>query len=144
MAASADILPGRRLTRPIAPAAMVVVPARSARMRHYQKTLLAGALRRGMTDAEHRLWRALRHRQLMGYRFRRQHPIGPYIAAFACLDGALVVEVDGSQHGVSATDPVRDEYFRRRGLRVLRVWNHDVLENIEGVCGAITALLERK
>ena len=112
-------------------------------MRHRQKTLLARTLRQRRTDAEHRLWRVLRHRQLQGFKFRRQCPIGPYVAAFACLEGGLVVEVDGSQHGVSSTDPVRDDYLRRHGFRVLRVWNHDVLENIEGVGAAIGALLRR-
>ena len=112
-------------------------------MRHTQKTQTARALRRLMTDAERRLWRALRHRQVQGCRFRRQHPIGPYIADFACLERRLIVEIDGSQHAASTTDPARDAYLRRHGFRVLRVWNHDVLANFEGVCDVIFQLLER-
>ena len=112
-------------------------------MRHWQKTLRARSLRQRMSDAEHRLWRVLRQRQLLGFKFRRQCPIGPYVADFACLEAGLVVEVDGSQHGVSSTDPVRDDFLRRHGFRVLRVWNHDVLENVEGVCEVIGHLLGR-
>ncbi|QSX78538.1 endonuclease domain-containing protein [Agrilutibacter solisilvae] len=110
-------------------------------MRLSRTTQNARALRRLMTDAERRLWRVLRHRQVQGCRFRRQHPIGPYIADFACLERGLVIEVDGSQHAVSTTDPTRDAYLRRHGYRVLRVWNHDVLQNIEGVCQVIAQLL---
>ena len=112
-------------------------------MRHRQKTLAARVLRRRMTDAERRLWRVLRYRQLLGCRFRRQHPIGPYIADFACLERGLVIEVDGGQHAASSADPTRDAFLRRQGFRVLRVWNLDVLQNIDGVCAAIARLLAR-
>ena len=103
-------------------------------MREGQKQALARRLRRGMTDPERLLWRQLRQRQVGGCRFRRQAPIGPYVADFACLERGVVVEVDGGQHCDSRTDPVRDRYLQGRGFRVLRFWNHDVLGNIDGVC----------
>ena len=107
-------------------------------MREGQKLELARRLRRGMTDVERRLWRHLRQRQLGGCKFRRQVTIGPYVVDFACLEKRLVLEVDGGQHCDSRTDPIRDGYLRGRGFRVLRFWNHDVLENIEGVVWVIT------
>ncbi|HWA47774.1 MAG TPA: DUF559 domain-containing protein [Dongiaceae bacterium] len=87
-----------------------------------------------MTDAEQALWRSLRDRQLDGYRFRRQVPIGGYIVDFACLDVGLVVEVDGGQHAIHADgDKVRDAWLAKEGYRVVRFWNNDVLGNREGV-----------
>lgn len=87
-----------------------------------------------MTDAETALWWRLRHRQLNGHRFRRQVPIGPYIADFACLAARLVVEVDGGQHIDDADrDERRTAWLEERGYRVLRFWNTDVLTNIEAV-----------
>ena len=111
-------------------------------MRKGQKVDLARDLRRHMTDAERALWRHLCRRQLCDYRFRRQSPIGPYIADFACLERRLVIEVDGGQHCDSASDQARDRYLRRAGFRVLRFWNHDVLGNIEGVVHVITQALQ--
>ena len=97
-----------------------------------------------MTEAEHALWRHLRQRQLGGRRFRRQVRIGPYIADFACLDPMVIVEVDGGQHAEArAYDARRDEYMRGQGFRVLRFWNNEVLGNMDGVCEAILAELEK-
>lgn len=96
----------------------------------------AGDLRRTMSDAERRLWAALRARQLDGLRFRRQHPIGSYIADFACLEKRLVVEVDGSQHAEptqAAHDTRRTRWLESEGYRVVRVWTNEVLENLDGV-----------
>jgi len=106
-------------------------------MRQGQKRDRARELRRDMTDAERRLWRCLRLRQLDGFRFRRQVPVGPYIADFACLEASLLVEVDGGQHDGSEGDPVRDAFLRRHGFRVLRFWNNEVLADPEGVCEVI-------
>src|SRR5690606_5880726 len=106
-------------------------------MRQGQKRDRARELRATMTDSERRLWRCLRMRQLDGYRFRRQHPIGPYIVDFACLAARLVVEVDGGQHSDSMDDRHRDAFLRARGFRVLRFWNHDVLGEPGAVCGVI-------
>src|SRR6516164_9275940 len=89
-------------------------------------------LRQNMTEAERALWYGLRRGQL-GWRFRRQHPIPPYIVDFACLEAKLVVEADGGQHADSR-DQQRDAYLRRQGRRILRFWNNDVLQNRAGVC----------
>jgi very-short-patch-repair endonuclease len=102
----------------------------------------ARALRRTMTDSERALWRLLRSRALANAKFRRQHPIPPHVADFACVAARLVVEVDGGQHG-GAPDAARDAALRRAGWRVLRVWNHEVLANPAGVLEVIaTALRE--
>ena len=106
-------------------------------MREGQKTATARRLRRDMTDAERLLWRTLRMRHLGGFKFRRQHPVGPYVVDFACLAARLVIEVDGGQHAGLASDVGRDAYLCRSGYRVLRFWNNDVLANIEGVCDVI-------
>jgi primosomal protein N' (replication factor Y) len=96
-------------------------------------------LRRNMTDAECAIWQKLRHDQL-GRRFRRQHPIPPYIADFACVEAKLIVEADGGQHADSS-DQERDQYLQKQGWRILRFWNNDVLQNRTGVLQAIAAAL---
>jgi very-short-patch-repair endonuclease len=105
-------------------------------MRDGQKRDFARQLRGAMSDAESALWRRLRRRQLMDWRFRRQVPIGPYIADFACLEKNLVTEVDGGQHN-ALVDADRTVYFEARGFTLLRFWNNDVLGNVEGVCEMI-------
>jgi len=101
----------------------------------------ARQLRTQLTDAEQRLWKHLRRRQLQGRYFRKQCPIGPYIADFACLEAKLIVELDGGQHADSATDGKRDAWFSAHGYRTLRFWNNDVLQNTEGVITIITEAL---
>jgi very-short-patch-repair endonuclease len=87
------------------------------------------------TDAEARLWGALRAHRLGGWKWRRQAPKGPYIIDFLCDQAGLVVEVDGGQHAEQrAYDARRTAYLRRCGLRVLRFWNSEVLTNRHGVC----------
>lgn len=104
----------------------------------------ARQLRHRLTDAEQHLWKYLRRRHIGGYRFRRQVPIGPYIADFACLDPALVIEIDGSQHADQAmSDGRRDAFLRSRGFRVLRFWNSDVLQQTAGVLEVIRRELEK-
>ena len=90
-------------------------------------------LRTEMTDAERVLWRQLRSEQLGGHKFRRQHPVGKYIADFACIERRLIVEVDGGQHNGSVHDVARDAWFKGKGWQVLRFWNNEVLANVEGV-----------
>jgi primosomal protein N' (replication factor Y) len=102
----------------------------------------ARRLRNTMTDAERRLWSALRARRLRGYKFRRQHPIGPYIADFACIQHRLIVEVDGGQHADNIRDERRTAQLESEGWHVLRVWNNDVLANPEGVALVILRALE--
>ncbi|HYG91676.1 MAG TPA: endonuclease domain-containing protein [Azospirillum sp.] len=110
-------------------------------MRDSKLKYRARELRTQPTDAERKLWRMLRGSQLGGWRFRRQHPIPPYIADFACLEAKLVVEADGGQHADSAYDDVRDRHLRSLGWRVLRFWNNEVLSNPEGVAQMILAAL---
>ena len=100
-----------------------------------QRTLTtAQTLRRNRTDAEGLLWHYLRHNQLDGHRFRRQHPIGPYIVDFACLARKVLIELDGSQHAErQADDKKRDAFLRAQGYRVLRFWNNEIFENCFGV-----------
>jgi len=114
---------------------------KGARMREGQKQNLARGLRRTMTDAERRLWRHLRNRELLGWKFRRQHPIGPYVVDFVCLEAMLVIDADGGQHNASTSDRCRDDYLRSEGFRVLRVWNHDVLTDASSVLQAIVDAL---
>ncbi|MFM2151122.1 MAG: primosomal protein [Pseudomonadota bacterium] len=99
----------------------------------------AGArrLRRELTEVENRLWSALRSRQ-HGFKFRRQHPIPPYVADFACIEARLVVELDGGQHG-GAADAARDAKLVAMGWLVLRYWNSDVADNLDGVLADIVA-----
>lgn len=98
----------------------------------------ARALRLLSTTAEHRLWQRLRSRQLAQAKFRRQAPVGPYIVDFICLDARLVIEVDGSQHAENADyDLQRTQFLARQGLRVIRFWNNEVLENLQGVLDRI-------
>ncbi|WP_040577243.1 DUF559 domain-containing protein [Methylopila sp. M107] len=102
-------------------------------MRDGQKIETARRLRQNATDAERALWRLLRDRRLEGVEFRRQVPIGPYVADFACASARLVIELDGGQHAESQADARRDEALRRLGWRVARFWNDEALRNREGV-----------
>ena len=100
----------------------------------------ARALRRGDTDAEARLWNAVRAGRLEGLKWKRQVPFGPYIVDFLCRDAGLVVELDGGHHAHQAAyDARRTAFLERAGLRVLRVWNTEVLTNRDGVCANILA-----
>jgi very-short-patch-repair endonuclease len=101
---------------------------------------IAKILRRRPTDAEKRLWRYLRGKQLEGFKFRRQEPIGNYMADFVCYEKRIIVEVDGSQHG-KEKDSERDQWFEGQGFKVLRFWNNEVLKNTQGVLEAITKAL---
>lgn len=92
-----------------------------------------------MTEAEEKLWHELRGRRLDRIKFRRQVPIGPYVADFACLEASLIVEIDGSQHAESLRDQVRDVELKARGFRVLRFWNDEVLRELDAVCDTIIA-----
>lgn len=98
----------------------------------------ARALRSSQTDAERKLWYHLRAHRFLGMKFKRQHPIGSYIADFACLEHRLVIELDGGQHAENATyDESRTRYMEAQGLRVLRFWNDEVLVQTEAVLDRI-------
>jgi very-short-patch-repair endonuclease len=101
------------------------------------KVRFARKLRREMTEAEWKLWHALRSRRFDGYKFRRQVPIGTYIADFVCQECKVIVEVDGSQHANSPYDIKRDTWLRLRGYRVLRFWNIDIFEALDGTLRVI-------
>lgn len=101
-------------------------------------------LRQNPTDAEQRLWASLRGRQMAGFKFRCQHPIGPYIVDFYCHQAQLVIEIDGGQHGQDDQrlyDEQRTAYLEAQGLRVLRFWNHHVLGETESVLEVIRQVL---
>ncbi|MGH7813766.1 MAG: endonuclease domain-containing protein [Candidatus Binataceae bacterium] len=90
----------------------------------------ARKLRGTQTEAERKLWFLLRNRRLRGIKFRRQFPVGPYIADFCCFQRKLIVELDGSQHiDNEEADRIRTAFLEARGYRVLRLWNHIVLED---------------
>ncbi len=97
-------------------------------------TTLARKLRKSMTDAEQKLWRGLRLRQMHDHKFRRQFPLGPYIVDFVCLDARLIVEVDGGQHADEKYGDVeRDAWLTSQNFRVLRYWNNQVLKELDAV-----------
>ena len=105
------------------------------------RTQIARRLRREATEVEKILWRVLRDR-LAPWKFRRQHPIGNRIADFACPVRKLAIELDGGQHGERmAEDEQRTAELARHGYRVLRFWNNDVLDNLDGVLEKITCAL---
>ena len=94
----------------------------------------ARKLRRTSTDVERKLWHRIRDKQMDNFRFRRQRPIGKYIVDFICLDAKLIIELDGGQHAENgAYDDKRTAFLVSLGYRVLRFWNNEVIENIDGV-----------
>ena len=97
----------------------------------------ARELRVNSTDAERRLWSLLRDRRLDGYKFRRQYPVGSYIADFACLEHMLIVEADGGQHADNQNDQRRTNWLQSQGWRVIRFWNDEILRNPQGIAAAI-------
>ena len=104
----------------------------------------ARKLRSNLTDAELRLWSRLRRRQLNGFKFRRQHPVGIYVCDFICMEAAVVVELDGGQHLDRAPEDLhRDAFLRLQGFRVLRFWNGDVPAHTDGVVATIFEALHR-
>ena len=103
-------------------------------------TPVARKLRGNSTDAERLLWSRIRSRQL-GAKFVRQFPIGPHIADFACRSAHLVIELDGGQHK-EETDAPRTATIEAYGYRVIRFWNNEVIENLEGVLAAIVQEME--
>ena len=104
----------------------------------------ARQLRRNQTDAEHTLWFQLRGRRLNGLKFKRQVPIDRYIADFCCSDARLIIELDGGQHATRTTeDANRTKILEAMGYLVLRFWNNDVLQNLEGVLEEILKTLEQ-
>ena len=109
----------------------------------YDQPTLAKAkrLRRDLTEAERKLWKVLRSRQFEGAKFRRQQPIGPFIADFVCHENRLIVEADGGQHAERVSDRGRTAFLEVAGYRVIRFWNNEILENLDGVARLIVTAL---
>jgi very-short-patch-repair endonuclease len=103
------------------------------------------ALRRQSTPQEQRLWSALRNRRLDGFKFRRQHPIGAFIADFACPERKLIVELDGPSHDIAyQRDQRRDAWLATQGYRVVRIRNDDARASIDGVLETIRLALKQR
>jgi len=105
----------------------------------------AKRLRANTTSAEDRLWRALDRVPLVKTHFRQQAPVGPYVVDFVCLRARLVIELDGPSHterGAVEKDARRTAWLESEGYRVLRFWNGEVFENIDGVLDTIHAAIE--
>ncbi len=100
----------------------------------------AARLRRDRTEAEDRIWQSILDRQLGGFKFRFQHSLFPYVVDFACLEAMLIVELDGGQHS-QAKDARRTAFLEAKSFEVLRFWNNNVMENLEGVLEAILTAL---
>jgi len=102
----------------------------------------AKTLRTNQTEAEQRLWYHLRAHRFMGYKFKRQKPIGRYIVDFACLEHRLIIELDGGQHSEQvAYDQQRDAWLLGQGYTILRFWNNDVMQQLESVLEQICCAL---
>jgi len=100
----------------------------------------ARRLRRAMTDAEQTLWYHLRSNRMSGVKFRRQHPISPYIVDFCCIEQKVVIELDGSQH-TTDVDAQRTQALQAQGWRIVRYWDNDVLTQTEAVLSDIWTLV---
>ena len=100
----------------------------------------ARELRNNATDTERALWQILRDKQL-GWRFRRQFVVGPYIVDFACPEARIVIEADGGQHAEPGDHDRRDAFLEEKGWRVLRFWNNDIQENRDGVAQRVIEIL---
>jgi adenine-specific DNA-methyltransferase len=109
--------------------------------RHHFLTGRSRALRRNSTDAERKLWSILRGRQLNGLKFRKQVEIDGYIVDFLCPERRLIIEVDGGQHSPER-DARRTAFLENQGFRLIRFWNNDVLQNLDGVWSTIEAALD--
>ncbi|MCR5871797.1 MULTISPECIES: endonuclease domain-containing protein [unclassified Sphingomonas] len=100
----------------------------------------AASLGEKRTDAENCFWQAVRNRRLDGFKFRFQHSLGPYVVDFACVEMTLIVEIDGAQHN-DAADAARTTFLESQGFRVIRFWNNEVLQNLDGVIEMTRAAL---
>ena len=105
-----------------------------------ENLIFAKEMRSNMTKEEAKLWNIIRAKRFHGLKFKRQVLIGNYIADFVCKEKMLIIEIDGGQHNTDENieyDKIRSEYLNSEGYRVIRFWNNDVLNNIEGVCKVI-------
>src|SRR5438105_1286482 len=104
-------------------------------MSHLSIRSFSRKLRRKQTNCERILWRFLRDRRLLGLKFRRQHPIGPFFVDFCCVKQRLIIELDGGQHAIvqKVYDATRSNYLEAQGYRVLRFWDNEILSELDGV-----------
>ena len=102
----------------------------------------AKLLRSNQTPQEMRVWQVLRGSRLRGFKFRRQVPIGEFIVDFVCFEQKLIIEIDGGQHADNMKDIVRDAELKKLGFRVLRFWNNEVDENLDGVMWLVLRQLQ--
>lgn len=109
-----------------------------------KSALIRRTLRRNSTDAEMKLWLALRARGLGGFKFVRQAKVGRYIIDFVCREKSVAVEVDGGRHAESKNDRLRDAVLISKGYLILRFWNSDVLQNLDGVLQKLYAELRTR
>jgi len=111
-----------------------------------KNTDLARELRKKQTPQETKMWNLLRNHQFYGYEFRRQYPIGDYIVDFICRKKKIIIELDGGQHNETQNieyDNKRTEFLKSKGYNVIRFWNNDVDNHIEGVYDAIKKELDK-
>ena len=113
----------------------IVIERQTSELQNVRRTVAkARKLRRNSTDVERKFWHRIRDKQIDEFRFRRQRPIGKYIVDFVCPDAMLIVELDGGQHAEDAAyDQRRTAFLESLGYRVLRFWNNEVIENMDGV-----------
>lgn len=105
----------------------------------------ARALRRDQTEVEAKLWACLRDRQIGGFKWKRQVPVGPFVADFACAEARLIVELDGGQHSLDPEkDARRTHYLEGEGYAVIRFWNYEVNDDLDAVCTNILAECQRR
>lgn len=112
-----------------------------------KKYITARVLRKNMTPQEYKLWNLLKNRQLNGIKFVRQYPICPYIVDFASRREHIVIEIDGGHHNIPeniSNDTVRTEYLISQGYKVIRFWNNEIDDNIDGVYLKLLELLNNK
>jgi very-short-patch-repair endonuclease len=105
---------------------------------------IAKRLRKRQTEAEKRLWKHLKTKQLDGIKFQRQEPVGKYIVDFVSFDKRLVIELDGGQHAGDISDAARDAWLCTQGFRVLGIWNNEIFENPEGILEEILKKCQAK
>ncbi len=101
---------------------------------------LSKTLRKNSTDHEKKLWRHLRNNNFHELKFRRQYPFGNYILDFVCLEKNIIIKLDGSQHNIGenpAKDHTRDNYLKLHDFKILRFWNNEINENLDGVLETI-------
>jgi len=106
---------------------------------------LAKKMRSNMTKEEVKLWNIVRRKKFYGYKFKRQVLIGNYIVDFLCPDKSLIVEIDGGQHNEDSelqNDIKRTDYLNKQGYTVIRFWNNDIWDNIDGVCARLKEELD--